>query len=197
MRGRIDPMVWVVVYALVVPLTLGALANWAQLPAIIRLAGGQTGAAWAQAIGSFAALVVAFYLGGRQHRIETQKRAADRAEFLGSLRALANLMVAVAQDERAQLLSGPEFYAAARGNTAPYEDLATAFSAVSHERIGNAEGVLAVLQMIRACRRAEHHMNAVSSEVHRYGKLDPETRAAIGDWFSGIQSARLMIAKLR
>lgn len=197
MKSKLDPMVFAVVYAAVVPLALAAIANWQSMPALVKALSGQTAAAWAQAFGSFAALGLAYYLGGRQHRVERERREAERVEFLNSLRMLAAYTMQVAQTERAQMLSGPGYYAAGRGDLTPYEDLAASFEAVDQHRIGNAQGILAVRQLTRACRRAKLHMQRVIEEFDDINGLDSDTRQAIGDWVSGIESARLMLARVR
>lgn len=82
---RFDPMWLAIGFAVVAPLFLGALANWQAMPEILKRLGGQTAAAWVQAIGSVAAIVATWAATTRAHRLEAHGRQQADEEFYRSV----------------------------------------------------------------------------------------------------------------
>lgn len=67
-------MVAAMVYVVLLPLVMGILAFWPQMPEILRRIGSQTGAAWVQAIGSL--IVIGTGVGGLLYQEERRDREA-------------------------------------------------------------------------------------------------------------------------
>lgn len=55
-------------YVVSMPILISAALGWKQMPALVHALGGQTAAAWTQAIGSVLAIVGAIYIGRNQAR---------------------------------------------------------------------------------------------------------------------------------
>lgn len=75
MRGKIDLRVFVIAYVGLMPLVLGGIAAWG-VPSILAKLWTETAAGWAQAVFSVAAIMAAWFLGGRQ--MEASRESTER-----------------------------------------------------------------------------------------------------------------------
>jgi len=76
------PWGWILamVYVTVAPLIYGTVAFWPQMPELLHRLGGQTAAAWMQAIGSLAAIAVAIAVPWRME-VERQQGLAEASDL--------------------------------------------------------------------------------------------------------------------
>lgn len=72
--------------ALAVPTIIVVIANWQQMPAIMKALGSPTSAAWVQGVGSLVAVAVALYVPLRERHLAREERDARRLSVVTTRR---------------------------------------------------------------------------------------------------------------
>lgn len=157
-------MTFAMVYAFLMPLVVGWLAARPQTSSLVQTLGGETAAAWLQAVGSLMAIGVAIFLGRRQSAdLRDAARAAwaqAKIDRIYPISVLARHALAQAQCAVPALDEDESGFVRSH-----FEAILESLSAVPLQDFGDEKLIGAVLDLQLAMKRLLWSFNAAESEL--------------------------------